>query len=424
MTIKYSATPKLEKRRDKLGNTIVNNAPLLIDIAFNGSRFFINVGFRIDADKWDATIQKVKANTVHYKGKKAKEINDSVSDLLERIRKTFTKFELEEKMPTIAEFKQELNPKTIDIDVSVSGKIIEKYFFESFDMYVEQGKGKWQPNTVKKHNTAKSHLLAFDSKLTFEALNNSEKLDGFVKYLNEAGLRNTSAEKYLKVLKWFLKWAVSKKHTSYNDFLSYKPSLENIDKEIIFLSQTEFIHLYNLEIKQPYLDRVRDVFCFACVTGLRYSDIYSLKRSQIKSDIINVVTIKTNDLLKINLNKYSSAILKKYEGIEFPGGKALPVISNQKSNEYLKEVCELASFKELIEINYKVGNERRTETYPKYELMSFHAGRRTFVCLGLFLGLTSKVIMSFTGHKSIEAMKPYEKIVDELKSKEMAKFDF
>jgi len=424
MTIKYSATPKLEKRKDALGNTIVTNVPLLIDVTFNGGRFFINVGFRIDADKWDTIVQRVKSNTVHYKGKKAKEINDSVSNLLERIRKTFTKFELEENMPTITEFKKELNPKTVDEEINQNGQRIEKDFFKSFDMYVEQGKHKWQPNTVKKHNTTKAHLLAFDKRLTFELLNDTEKLDSFVNYLNRIGLRNASAEKYLKVLKWFLKWAVLKKHTSYSDFLTYKPTLEHIDKEIIFLSQSEFIHLYNLEIKQPYLERVRDVFCFACVTGLRYSDIYNLKRSQIKSDIINVVTVKTNDLLKINLNKYSTAILKKYEEIEFQGGKALPVISNQKSNEYLKEVCELAGLKEIIEINYKVGNERKTETYPKYELMSFHAGRRTFVCLGLFLGLTSKVIMSFTGHKSIEAMKPYEKIVDELKSKEMAKFDF
>lgn len=424
MTIKYSATPKLEKRKDKFGNLIVNNVPLLIDITFNGLRFFINLGFRIDADKWDDSLKKVKANTVHYKGKKAKEINDSISDLLGRIRKTFTKFEVDEITPTIREFKRLLNPKPVENEFDLKGRRIERNFFDSFDAYVEQGKSKWQSNTLKKHNTAKTHLLAFDKHLTFEDLNNSDKLDGFVAYLNGAGLRNVSAEKYLKVLKWFLKWAVSKKHTSFDGFLNYKPSLENIDKEVIFLTQAEFTHLYNLEIKQPHLERVRDVFCFSCVTGLRYSDINNLKRSQIKGSIIHLTTIKTNDNLKINLNKYSSAILEKYKDIAFPGDKALPVISNQKSNEYLKDVCELAGFKEIVEINYKVGNERKTEAYPKYQLMSFHAGRRTFVCLGLFLGLTSKVIMSFTGHKSMEAMKPYEKIVDELKSKEMAKFDF
>lgn len=71
-----------------------------------------------------------------------------------------------------------------------------------------------------------------------------------------------------------------------------------------------------------------------------------LSRSDIKDTHILIVTQKTVDGLKIELNKYSKAILDKYKDIHFPNDKALPVISNAKMNEYLKELGEIAEIKE------------------------------------------------------------------------------
>jgi len=423
MIIKYSATPKPERRKGKDGNVIVDNVPLLIDIAYGGNRFFITSGFRVNIAKWDSVTMKAMPNTIHPKKAKAKKINDGITGLLSDIDDRFKEFELKDWMPSVQEFKNALKP-TLSIEESKQENDVEWNIFESFDLYVEQNTAKWQPNTVKKHTTTKKHLYSFDNELTFEKLDNAETLDAFTAFMNKKGLRNTSAEKYLKVLKWFLKWAVAKNHTQFKGFLSFKPSLENIPKEIIFLTQPEFRHLFKLKLEADYLARVRDIFCFSCVTGLRFSDIQNLKRSQIKNQAIHLTTVKTNQRLVIPFNKYSKAILDKYRSIEYKDDKALPVISNQKSNEYLKEVCKKAKFNEPIEISYKVGNQRKNEIFPKYTLMSMHAGRRTFVCLGLFLGMTPKVIMSITGHSSMEAMKPYEKIIDELKNKEMKKFNF
>ena len=60
---------------------------------------------------------------------------------------------------------------------------------------------------------------------------------------------------------------------------------------------------------------------------------------------------------------------------------------------------------------------------PKYELITFHASRRTFITHAARLGIPAEVIMKFSGHHSLEMLKPYLQIVDELKKKEMAKFD-
>ena len=125
---------------------------------------------------------------------------------------------------------------------------------------------------------------------------------------------------------------------------------------------------------------VSDVFLFCCFTSLRYSDVRNLKRSDVKSDHIEVTTVKTADSLSIELNKYSKAILEKYKDIHFENHMALPVISNQKMNDYLKELGELAEINEPIRETYYKGNERIDEVTPKYALLSTHAGRRTFIC--------------------------------------------
>ena len=116
---------------------------------------------------------------------------------------------------------------------------------------------------------------------------------------------------------------------------------------------------------------------------MRYSDVFNLRRSDIKGDHIEVTTVKTSDSLIIELNDHSKAILEKYKDVEFENDKALPVITNQKMNGYLKELAELAEINEPVRQTYYKGNERIDEVTPKYALLGTHAGRRTFICNAL-----------------------------------------
>ncbi len=118
------------------------------------------------------------------------------------------------------------------------------------------------------------------------------------------------------------------------------------------------------ETKQ-YLERVRDVFLFCCFTGLRHSDVYNLRTSDVKADRIEITTIKTADSLVIELNNHSKAILDKYKDVHFEDNKVLPVISNQKMNDYLKELGEIAEINEPIRETYYKGNERIDIVTPK-----------------------------------------------------------
>lgn len=212
---------------------------------------------------------------------------------------------------------------------------------------------------------------------------------------------------------------------SNNAYDTFKPKLKDTQKKIIFLRWEELNRLREFKIpptKQAF-ERVRDVFLFQWFTGLRYSDVSNLRRSDIKGDPIEVTTVKTSDSLIIELNDHSWAILEKYKDVEFENDKALPVITNQKMNDYLKELAELAEINEPVRQTYYKGNERIDEVTPKYALLGTHAGRRTFICNALALGIPPQVVMKWTGHSDYKAMKPYIDIADDIKANAMSKFN-
>jgi integrase len=258
--------------------------------------------------------------------------------------------------------------------------------------------------------------------MNFEKFN-EEYLSNYQIFLEDKDHKNSTLSKELSSLKSFLKWAKRKGYNKFSEFEFFKPKIKNIQKKIIFLNQSELKRLREFEIPEESknLEKIRDVFLFQCFTGLRHSDVYNLKKANVKESYIEVTTIKTSENLIIELNKQSKKILEKYKDIE--GEKALPVISNQKMNDYLKELAELAGIDDLVTTTYYKGNIRFEETSPKYALLGTHAGRRTFVCNALALGIPPNIVMKWTGHSDYKSMKPYIDIADEMKANAMDKFN-
>ena len=76
-----------------------------------------------------------------------------------------------------------------------------------------------------------------------------------------------------------------------------------------------------------------------------------------------------------------------------------------------------------VHITYFQGSTRIDDVYPKYELLTTHAGRRTFICNALMLGIAPQIVMKWTGHSDYAAMKPYIDIADKAKKEAMSLFD-
>lgn len=138
------------------------------------------------------------------------------------------------------------------------------------------------------------------------------------------------------------------------------------------------------------LNKVRDVFCFCCFTGVRFSDVKKIRREDIRDNYMLVTTEKTIDPLRIDLNDYALNILGNYNNDENP----LPIISQDKTNKYIKEIGEILEFSTPITEVYFVGEKRHTKTHIKKEVLSTHAGRRTFVVNALKMNIPTIVIRS------------------------------
>ncbi len=428
MNIKRNIIFTLESRK-KDGVLITENVPIRMRVNFASKRIEFTTGYRIDAAKWDADKQRVKNGCSNKLKQSASEINASLLEYYTEIQSIFKRFEVEDVMPTPEQIKEAFNAlhKPVSEEPKPKKEALPCDFFQVFDDFVEDcgRQNDWTDSTYEKFAAVKNHLTSFREGLTFEFFD-ERGLNDYVGYLRDVKeMRNTTIGKQLSFLKWFLRWAFKKGVHQNNAYDSYKPKLKSTQKKIIFLTWDELNRLREFKIpsNKQALERVRDVFLFQCFTGLRYSDVFNLRRSDIKDDHIEVTTVKTSDSLIIELNNHSKAILDKYKDVAFEDDKVLPVITNQKMNDYLKELAEMAGIDEPIRQTYYKGNERIDEVTPKYALLGTHAGRRTFICNALALGIPPQVVMKWTGHSDYKAMKPYIDIADDIKANAMSKFN-
>ena len=428
MNIKRNIIFTLESRK-KDGVLITENVPIRMRVNFASKRIEFTTGYRIDASKWDTDKQRVKNGCSNKLKQSASEINASLLEYYTEIQSIFKRFEVEDVMPTPEQIKKAFNAlhKPVSEEPKPKKEALPCDFFQVFDDFVEDcgRQNNWTDSTFEKFAAVKNHLTNFREGLTFEFFD-ERGLNDYISYLRDVKeMRNTTIGKQLSFLKWFLRWAFKKGVHQNNAYDNYKPKLKSTQKKIIFLTWDELNRLREFKIpsNKQALERVRDVFLFQCFTGLRYSDVFNLRRSDIKGDHIEVTTVKTSDSLIIELNNHSKAILDKYKEVPFENDKVLPVITNQKMNDYLKELAELAGIDEPIRQTYYKGNERIDDVTPKYALLGTHAGRRTFICNALALGIPPQVVMKWTGHSDYKAMKPYIDIADDIKANAMSKFN-
>lgn len=423
MNIKRNVLFTLEKRK-KDGVLVTTNVPIRMRVIYNGKRVEFTTGYRMDAAKWDENQQKVKNGCTNKLKQNASEINADLLRYGADIQEVFKEFEVMDIIPTPEQLKSAFNKRYAKAGMEEPDKPTLFHIFDEFTK--ECGRqNTWTIATYEKFKAVKNHLTAFDPQLQFEHFTEAG-INEYVNFLRDKqGLRNSTIGKQIGFLKWFLRWAFKKGYNTNPAYDTFRPKLKNTQKKVIFLTWNELTKLREYEIPKhkQYLERVRDVFLFQCFTGLRYSDVFNLKRSDIKADRIEVTTVKTADSLTIELNNHSKAILDKYKEVHFEDDKVLPVISNQKMNDYLKELAELAEIDEPVRETYYKGNERIDEVTPKYALLGTHAGRRTFICNALSLGIPAQVVMKWTGHSDYKAMKPYIDIADDIKANAMDKFN-
>lgn len=440
----------LENRLDKDGD-----AAIRVSIMVRGARLVTSSGCKINPDKWDKHKQQVKRGAYNAISMTWSQINSRLTT----IKDHFNRIELLaiEKNESVSadslkeEFRRLFRAK--DVEGSSSSAVNELGFWDYYEMFVKDRgvSNQWTKATYQKFAALERHLkdwmrceVSLGKDLSFGAFSESG-LVGFVGYMRDVlKMKNTTIGKQLGYLKWFLKWASEKGYNMNMAFRSFNPKLKTAKKIVVFLDWEELMRVKDFTVPRngevvrlrtadgkEYEKRVsdaaalvktRDIFCFCCFTSLRFSDANNLKRSNIRDDKLNITTVKTNDTIQIELNKYAREILERYADSDF-GGYALPRITNQRMNVYLKELCELCGINEPVTQTFYRGNERIEETKPKYEYIGTHTGRRTFICNALMMGIPAQIVMKWTGHADYKSMSPYIEVADRAKAAAMRLFD-
>ena len=433
-----------------------NRYQIRFRVTFNSQRLDLKTGCQlVDAKAWDDEAQLVKSGYKGPKGETALAINNELRNIKDQMDSTFKFFEAIDQIPTPSQlqkkYEDRLNgsvPQKPAPEPKKERKPKEHDFFKVYDMFLKEcgEKNAWTEATFEKMEAMRVDLTTFKKNIKFSDLTEAT-LTEFVAYMRDSkklrtprkkkgeredydqedlvGLKNSTIEKKLGYLRWFLNWATDRGYNTNLDYKKFRPTLKMTQRKVIYLTKEEIARVRDLELSesQAYLDPIRDIFLFCCFSGLRHSDVNNLRRSDIKGDHIEVTTVKTADSISIELNKVTKAILEKYKDTPFKDNKALPNYTNQAMNRDIKELCKLAGINEEIRVTTYKGNVRTDKIQPKWELVGTHTGRRTFIVNALSLGITPNIVMKWTGHSDYKAMKPYIDIVDSIKASSMTKFD-
>lgn len=308
---------------------------------------------------------------------------------------------------------------------------IEKYLNDKKNLLHTKTKKPLSVGTIKSYKSALSKLQNFETfsrkRFRFEEITYQNFYKPFLHYLREVDqLNENTSGKYITILKTFLGFIndddrnlpIPLDYQKKNKFMSVSE-----ETTAIYLNTDEIDKIFNLDLSNnPRLDNVRDIFIIGLWTGLRISDFKRLDISNIKDDVITITTQKTNKKVGIGMHPQLRAVLDKRNG-EFP-----KMISDQKFNEYVKEVAQLAKINDKTEgsklVSVEIDGEPKQRkvrgTYEKWELVSSHSCRRSFATnMYKSKALPLIVLMSLTGHKTETQFIEYVKTTPEENAKLM-----
>ncbi|MFP3598217.1 phage integrase SAM-like domain-containing protein [Chryseobacterium sp. SIMBA_029] len=399
-----------ELRKEKISaNGLI---PIQFIVRAEGVRIRKNVGASVLEKYWDGS--RVKPNAKRETSNNYQFINDKLQNTEEKINDIFFFFRANK-----LEFSKELFLKKFDSGEEI--KAISFDFFTCFEEFIEIGKLSKAYNTTKSQNTVKNFLKEFKNEkgylIEFDSINDHffEELSRYC--IVERQIKNNYFAKIVAVLKTMLRWSIKKGYHEKRTFENFK-ALEH-DVDIIYLTFEELMKLYEKEFANDRLSHVRDFYCMGCFTGLRFSDLSKLHLANISEDhiVLSIQKTKTQNHA-IKMNKYVKSILSRYKGTIY---EPLPSISQQKFNDYIKECCEEAEINTLTTINWFVGSKKVSKTVPKFELITSHTARKTFITNSLLLGMEPKAIKKIANIKKDAVLDKYMKVTEAFTDDQMDK---
>jgi integrase len=199
----------------------------------------------------------------------------------------------------------------------------------------------------------------------------------------------------VNTLVWFLNWATDRGFNIYRDYKGFYKMLstgsESQPRAPVYLEWEELMALLGSDIGETRKERVRDIFCFSCFTGLRLGELGNLRKEDVTSSML---TVRKSDGpgRQVPLNDYAKGILVKYENRYYRDNVALPPVSPVTVNKYLGILGRELKFTRLVP---DPKGERKKRAL--WEVLTAGAGVQTFIMNAIRLDIPAEIISSFTG---------------------------
>lgn len=385
---------------------------IYLQFKYSGHRIVFSFNQQVKPSNWSKKKQRVKSNA-QTSATGDEYINDLL-DNLERVCLNAYKSQVRNGIPNPALIDQALTDFVIG-----NNKEQEQSLLNLIDRFVAgeilyKGR-KRSAGTLRTYNLTKNRLLEFSRAKKYPLTFDSITVDfyyNFVKFLqdkkNDQGGRqisDSSIGNSVKDLKTFMSEAVELDYTTNIQFKKKRFHKLTEETDAVYLTWDEIFKLYRHDFNSnPTFDAVRDLFVFGCCIPLRYSDYSTVKPENIiqheGEHYISMPTKKTGERVIIPCNPIVMEIFNKYQGRE----NRLPrTISNQKFNQYLKEICEQVGLKE-------VGRLQTEPDLQLWECVSSHTARRSGLTNYYLEGVPVIDLMKISGHKTEKSFLTYIKV--------------
>lgn len=292
-------------------------------------------------------------------------------------------------------------------------------YYERFILYKAKDRNITTEDSLKDYRSLKKNIEHYEAYLEHEVSigdMTNEWLVDFENYLKKNnGDENITAKiehkpstlrKRLRTIKAFYRWMDAEEiYPMPKVFSNFKLKKERADTFKAVLGKEEITKLYVYNFNDEKFDFIKDVFVFSCYTGLRFSDLISLKKTHIKqlklagASIVKIAE-KTKYEFRVPINSVALEILKKYD-------YNFNRYTNANFNKYLHKLLESTGFfDDELEFN--------GELKKRWQAISVHNGRDTFITLLIQQRVPLNEIMKYTGHKSVTNLNSYIDLKSEL----------
>ena len=361
---------------------------VMLRIYLNNERLSLgSTGISVKSSQWDKEKERIKGRTTE-----ALNTNLQLDNISSGLQSIFRRIEMSDVV-SLERIKSEFLVKKEEIDTLM--QLFEKHNGDvAKQVGVSVGKA-----TLQKYNVCKRHFSEFlekqykrsDLKLTELTYVVIREFDLYLR--TEVGQNPNTATKTMKTFKTITLLGQKMGVLLHDPFMNHRFHIEPVNRG--FLTDEEILLIANKDLGISRLELVRDIFIFSCFTGLAYIDVSNLTPDHIVTlgdkQWIMTQRQKTSVETNVLLLDIPKAIIAKYGGKTYRNGKLFPMLTNQKTNSYLKEIADICGIKKNL---------------------TFHLARHTFATMSLSKGVPMESVSKMLGHTNIRTTQIYARITN------------